>query len=299
MDTILVITSMFFACITLLLFVYGTTHVLHTISHYQLVKYGEFKRVITETAMPYFTSLNRFDLYTRNAATPSEYLEKYLNSFVEFTTAQKSILWDLFRKADLHLRKKFPLLHAIPWRVAKINRDVENGYPHTHGDIILLSDTFFQKSKQYQVKTLIHEKVHVLQRLYPLWAKRIISQWGFITYDKDSFDMHNAIPLRNNPDLSGLYGTEKGIMAQVFASLPPTSLADSFAAIIDNETWEVHYVTHAELGIPSYVHQLEHPYEIMACMVPELVFMEKEESAMMQSEKILMNAMLFSVKNAL
>ena len=44
------------------------------------------------------------------------------------------------------------------------------------------------------------------------------------------------------------------------------------------EDGDMKYVvlSNEDLGVPSYVGQIEHPYEIMACIIPELVMKRQE-----------------------
>jgi hypothetical protein len=58
------------------------------------------------------------------------------------------------------------VLANIPWVLAKINENYENGFPHTRLGIIFLGK-LDSMIKTNLIQTLIHEKVHVYQRMYP------------------------------------------------------------------------------------------------------------------------------------
>lgn len=72
------------------------------------------------------------------------------------------------KKADRFL-ESYPRLHNIPWNICIFNKG-EFPFPHTHGDTIFLHQSILENA-QYPdqlYSTLIHEKVHIFQRLYPL-----------------------------------------------------------------------------------------------------------------------------------
>jgi len=68
------------------------------------------------------------------------------------------------------LLKEFPCLQKIPWNICMFDRG-EFPYPHTHGDTIFLHVSMFTSYNAYPeafYSVLIHEKIHIFQRLYPL-----------------------------------------------------------------------------------------------------------------------------------
>lgn len=215
----------------------------------------------------YFNNMNTADLKARCVPSKTAYKDKYITSFTKFSLKEKYHLWHLVSQADILIKHRFPSLYNIPWKFAKLNDSLEAGFPHTLGDIIILSDRFFATPFQtFQINTIIHEKVHVLQRLKPQWATKVIHEWGFVEYN-----IHEDVPpRRNNPDLpQSVFGLEDGPIMQLYNSDEPKSLSDSSPAVIKKD--EIVTVNAMDLQLPLYVNQVEHPYEIMACMVPELI----------------------------
>jgi hypothetical protein len=45
-----------------------------------------------------------------------------------------------------------------------------------------------------------------------------------------------------------------------------------------------------DLGLPDYVHQVEHPYEIMASIIPEIILERKQPST--EAEKTIQKMMV-------
>ena len=123
----------------------------------------------------------------------------------------------------------YDLLTRIPWKIAVVRDYIENGYPHTLGDIICLPESFVAQCYRLMagstpmqaidgspkkdtaldsiLETLIHEKLHVLQRQYP-------DQTALYIEDKFGLKPSDRIPThslpswvkartRSNPDLDG------------------------------------------------------------------------------------------------
>lgn len=224
------------------------------------------------TNNPYFNNLSQADLAARHANNTREYTSSYVDAYEEFTHEEKQYIQTLVAEADLKCLKIFKGLYKIPWRFCKLNKTIENALPHTHGDTIILSSAFFNASINHQkfLKTLIHEKVHIYQRQNRNKCEKLYASWGFIPYDKPYYDAYLSLK-RSNPDISHIvYGTSDGPIMQLFTSRSPQSLLESYPVIINN-TSTANIIDSRSLGLPDYIKQLEHPDEIMACMVPEYV----------------------------
>ena len=213
----------------------------------------DFKRAISTS--PYFARMTPADLYARGATSKEEYMNTYIAAFIEFTPAEKSRLTKLV--STIHYAPH------IPWNFAKVSSVIEKGFPHTLEDVIVLSDTSLAHDDRSLTETLIHEKVHILQRKDPTYAAEYIKRWGF----KES--KHITHPLkRNNPDLpeENYALIPNTAIMQLYTSDRPSSIADSRPFVVSTVTHEMQPF-HNTGSLPSYVHQLEHPYEIMATVV--------------------------------
>ena len=223
---------------------------------------SQIHQVIDTSA--FFQRMNKVDLVARNATTVPGYIKLYKAALMEFPQSQKTALNTLTQKVDAHIEwtKK---LNTIPWKFAKVATRIEEGWPHTLGDIIFLSDEFFKMSQDQQVITLLHEKFHVYQRLYPLETHKLIAKyWGFTVLDTLS-----RLPIaRNNPDINGfVYGVARIRIFQAYNSLTPSGIPDSRVVALNDQDEEVPY----PMDLPSVIGQREHPYEIMACFLPEII----------------------------
>jgi hypothetical protein len=83
--------------------------------------------------------------------------------------------------------------------------------------------------------------------------------------------------MRGNPDLDNrvyVYGDDKLVVFQVYTSDKPKSLQESrtLAFKLDNPTQNLPPLSNSTFDIPeSIVCQLEHPYEIMACIIAHIL----------------------------
>lgn len=271
--------------VTIVFTIVYTYKLCQTSTYITYIDENYFRNIVNTS--DYFMHMNMYDLTVRGADSQHAYIQKYTSGYREFTKEQKNVLQKCVDIANERLKKAYPLLYSIPWKLVKLDVSIENGFPHTLGDVIILSDAFFSRPIEDMTVTLIHEKVHVFQRKHPDLTEQIIKQMGFKRYDIQK----ERLPYRNNPDLPHqCYGNHEGPIVQVYDSNPRT-LAHSRPKLItstsDMKTKDVHP---GDIGVPPYVHQIEHPYEIMASIVPELIMDRQRPST--EVEKAIYNSML-------
>lgn len=170
----------------------------------------------------FFVNMSQLDLRARRAQTKQSYFDQYLSGISEFTEEQKKVLSQITVKANKHL-SPYVNIYRMEWKIARVN-GVEEGYPHTIGDTIFVSDAFFDEPPRSMVATMIHEKIHVFQKKFVLETNILVQKaWGY-----KMFGLRSNIPnARNNPDLNGvIYGKTSGV-CQVYTTETPTSLKQS------------------------------------------------------------------------
>jgi hypothetical protein len=227
----------------------------------------------------FFKSLTPWDLRVRNSKNREAYKQRYLNSRIpSLDISQEKVVTDLIKYIDDDLGVGSSVLGTVPWKIVffqDVTEDgmVEGGLCHTMGSFIMFPIEYFTYSRERKISLLIHEKVHVLQRKNPAWAMDITKKLGFeVAGDMGTGGWIEDIR-RHNPDLDSFdYGLTK-IPGQRIVELyvGESSLLDTATFLVnpDGETKEIHSAE--DLGLPSYISQIEHPYEMMACMVPVLV----------------------------
>lgn len=222
-----------------------------------------FQQIVMSS--PYFKKMTELDLKARNTKSVQEYVFLYANSFQDFTKEQRAELQSMvaeINKKIMHHKN----ISSLPWNIAKVDVAVENGFPHTLGDMIILSDNFFMGQRHSMMKTLLHEKVHVFQRKYQYETSVLLNALG---YTKCLVPPRLERTKRNNPDLDeNIYCMGKKATLQMYDTPTPQSLIHSSSVLYDMESDQI---TNNEL-FPLYVRQTEHPFEVMAVMIPILVF---------------------------
>jgi hypothetical protein len=235
-------------------------------------------------ASSFFEGLTIADLKARQFTTqnPALYANEYMNSYIPLTINEKDIIHNTMRKVRTLLRE-FPKLVNTRWNFVKVQDGVENNYPHTIGDMIVLNNNVLQINEDEMAQTFIHEKIHTLQRITPLIFRELYNQINFVPI---RLSKRNEL-IRSNPDLDGtlyLHKPSLTIPVQLYSSENPISLSQSSSQLLDRDgnLNQVLKPTNQLFGLPSSFYcQLEHPAEITACLLTEIItnddFLQKEK----------------------
>lgn len=93
---------------------------------------------------------------------------QYQDKVVEFTDEEREFLSGYVRKLSDLTSADWPAVNRFPWHFIKVQPGFCRGMAHTRGIAIVLSEANLQRIRQDQVggvKLLLHEKLHVLQRI--------------------------------------------------------------------------------------------------------------------------------------
>ena len=180
----------------------------------------------------YNASLSAPDLYARKMKSHEEYRIYSAFHVVDFTEEQKQILEKAVEKAHLFFQQTIlPFIDkqrmgAMLWKIALTkNNTYEDGLPHTRADIIFLTPKIIALPEAQLVKTLIHERVHIYQRVHQDVFQQVLQQQGYKVWRE-----RKGYPLiRSNPDLDRyIYQTPTGeIMVTVYTSAEPHHIQDT------------------------------------------------------------------------
>jgi hypothetical protein len=128
-------------------------------------------------------------------------------------------------------------INQIPWKIGFVqNKLYENGLPHTRKDIIILNQENVKHSSLHNlIKTLIHEKIHVYQKIYPNDVKKYIQLKKFKKIKRrESFDQ-----IRANPDLDDyIYQDEFYNTYKALYNKHPSSIEDITYYPRNNQSYE-------------------------------------------------------------
>lgn len=176
----------------------------------------------------YINNFNNVNLKSRNVNTKAELLQKYTSGFKPISTDQINKLNQIIKSNNFNLKFINKILPLI--RIIKVNDNVENGYPHTHKNIVVLPDNWWINMN---FTTFIHELVHIDQRINKSKYLELYELWGFNLYNKKIFGLDNILE-RNRVNPDGLtnnwvwsYGKYDNYwIGAVFNSKNPVNLAD-------------------------------------------------------------------------
>ena len=216
---------------------------------------------VASAAAAFIKTLSASDLHARNAPSVEAYMRQYASSVETApSVAQTTKLARTITMCDALAAHTFPMLLRAPWNVAIFRgRGAENGFPHTHGALILIPDTLL--SRPELAETLLHEKVHIFQRLFPRETQALFARYLSLKRVRTRVDpAPDPAPdlARANPDLDGhLYARVDGSTCyQKFDDATPRNLASSRV-----------YCTSSTLTTPEH----EHPNETMAYAIARIL----------------------------
>jgi len=161
----------------------------------------------------YFYHFTDYDYKARNIKkSRSELVSHYCKNIVPFTDTEKENITQLIESMIKLLEGKNAkgIYLLKTWKFAKYKDIIENGYPHTHGDILFLPQWYVNginsKSNLNKnmniIKILIHEKIHILQRLNKVDFNTLYTKyWNFTKVDSIRNIKTISKLIRNNPDV--------------------------------------------------------------------------------------------------
>ena len=148
----------------------------------------------------YFNSMNSTDKHVRNIKTQnkSEIIKQYMLSIMNIDEQLKIKIRHVINEIENTV--SMSLFHTIPWKIV-VFKNIENNYPHTHKDIIFIPYSMIDNLSNYK-DTLVHEKVHVLQRKKADMFKDLYKNYWHthkVNLSKGNHDIIYSY-LRANPD---------------------------------------------------------------------------------------------------
>jgi hypothetical protein len=156
----------------------------------------------------YYDSFSALDLRARGVSSVSEYLKRIESSCIlrkhdldnaESTIRQcvKQVDWEKVISNNSWI--DIGRLRALPWKIGLTEgKTYEYGLPHTRGDIIIIPVSQCGKGGEEDelLDTLIHEQLHVYQKMYPEDFQKYLDSEGFVRHCKRK-DIQNVAA---NPD---------------------------------------------------------------------------------------------------
>lgn len=159
-------------------------------------------------------SYNKLDYSIRKI--PEEYHKDiykfYCDNLLSFTSLDKKLIKWVVEGMRKKIPKKFQFI-LLNLRFAKYRNFIENGFPHTHKDVIFISENFINKILGFYNNnnlvgaievlgaTIIHEAVHISQRKYlNEYLDLYENYWKFAKVDEIYNSEYLKKKIRFNPD---------------------------------------------------------------------------------------------------
>lgn len=217
----------------------------------------------------YYDTFTQYDWKARNVRDYNQYMFKVMFSVIDFsendiTKLEKAVLMteekieymsEIYKNGWNWLDwKKFK---KIKWSIGCIyGNNYEGGYPHTVGDVIILSKEILRTYSISELACLlIHEKIHIYQRKYPNDAKKYIKLNNFTIYRKK----RKTDRFRANPDLNQYIYERRGEIYSL-----------EYKEIKEYKNGDRGSVDHVVNRYGKKVVRKEHPYEEMAYFIEKM-----------------------------
>ena len=169
----------------------------------------------------YYKTFTKLDMKVRNINSIEDYYNKIRESCIDISN--RSELMESIKEADDRLSKIFLpgfdglKCSKIKWNIGIVQGSkYEGGFPHTRKDIIILPNNLTS------VDTLIHEKVHIYQKMFPEDIKVYLKENGFVKYYK----LINRENHRANPDLDNWIYKKNDKILETRYNENPKSITD-------------------------------------------------------------------------
>jgi hypothetical protein len=154
----------------------------------------------------YHKSFHEKDLNVRKVSSIDEYNEKIRSSVSDFSLYQKEkVIYCVEKLNNTLVNVKYPWFNGkkaiqTAWKFGSIDgSNYENGLPHTRSDVIVLPQVALDNySYQDLTKLILHEKIHIYQKMYPNDIENYIQHKNYYKFKKRS----EIIDSRANPDLN-------------------------------------------------------------------------------------------------
>ena len=253
-----------FALVFCVIFSLAIIKIMHNLPHFMSKE--EFRAWLEADPDFWAASHNDINLSVKNSRTPEEFLQLCMNYATDFSWRQKLKLIAACKKAENFFRTfgrskynigfegiDFNTLANMKWEFACYkDREIEAGCPFTRMNVIhFCQPDLNDMSLQDLTRTVIHERCHTYERLYPgdleIWMKAK----GFVRWKRSSEE-----PLyKNNPDNPPwIYKDFEGReMYMKFTSEKPKNF------------WAIHYPVDG-------VSASESPYETLAYLLDYLYY---------------------------
>jgi len=210
----------------------------------------------------YFDKMSDSDKIARHLhpqMDKEQIIAHYAKRIVPFTETEQRLIQKIDADLKAILNTKWKRAALIKWSYVK-TIDLENNFPHTHGNIICIPHTIMGFEYNKLLKVIVHEFVHVFQRMEPIITNRFIEEFGYKPHgQRESYDYN----IRLNPDTNNIiYRNKEGrVELMVYSTESPSSLLDTHNILIYG----------GDVFKTVSNSKTEHPFEYMAYFLTDML----------------------------
>ena len=166
--------------------------------------------------------------------------------------------------------QKCSRLSSLEWNIYffKSSLGIENNYPHTHLNVLFLPYEYYFSLKEHsRRKLLIHEQIHVYQRMFPIPFNHILINIHSLKV-ADRIESHPSFNnVRINPDLNNIIYKNSDNTYQI------ELLDDDASTLADSHTYTFDEFHKSKLETDIH----EHHFEQLAYVLSDALYSENEE----------------------
>lgn len=220
-------------CVFAAVFFYKKIYVEHFAigKHVQFMTKEETALFLKTDPDSYVKNLSPLDLHARKVGNEQMYMRVASEAADDFTREQMIRYTAAAKAADAFFKNtKIDGLNMneivnLPWVLAITSGNkYEDGLPHTRANIIFVSNEL-DETQNSLTRTLVHEKMHIYQRLYPEVMTQFLESRGYKRWKQRMGEPR----LRANPDVDPwiyIDPISKEPMAAYYATDKPVSITD-------------------------------------------------------------------------
>lgn len=225
--------------------------------HINFLSKDDLLTILIKDEDKYYEKFYKKDFDVRNSNNIEEYKKLIKESVIDITEEEKNKLIQMINEIEnkiLNVKLKWfdPIkFNKIKWNIGFVyGKKYEYGLSHTRNNVIILSkETLIEKDRQDLLRTLVHEKVHIYQKIY----KQDVNEYLQMNNFKKIRKRNENDMIRTNPDTDEwIYSDKKN---------------NEYTAIYEKNSENLRDVVYS----PCYEQICEHPFERMAIEISKMI----------------------------
>ena len=229
--------------------------------HINFLSKDDLLTILIKDEDKYYEKFYKKDFDVRNSNNIEEYKKLIKESVIDITEEEKNKLIQMINEVEnkiLNVKLKWfdPIkFNKIKWNIGFVyGKKYEYGLSHTRNNVIILSkETLIEKDRQDLLRTLVHEKVHIYQKIY----KQDVNEYLQMNNFKKIRKRNENDMIRTNPDTDEwIYSDKKN---------------NEYTAIYEKNSENIRDVVYS----PCYEQICEHPIAPLSFLIAENLRTEK------------------------